>query len=67
MLLRRALLSVACTADALTARTAPRRRRIQLAAAKDDGATLPGARYEILHEDDDILVVVLVKLSLIHI
>ena len=57
MLLRRALLSVACTADALTARTAPRRRRIQLAAAKDDGATLPGARYEILHEDDDILVV----------
>ena len=62
MLLRRALLSVACTADALTARTAPRRRRIQLSAAKetavkDDGATLPGATYEVLHEDDDILVV----------
>ena len=57
MLLRRALLSVACTADALTARTATRRRRIQLFAAKDDGATLPGATYEVLHEDDDILVV----------
>ena len=57
MLLRRALLGVACTADALTARTAPRRRRIQLSAAKDDGATLPGATYEIIHEDDDILVV----------
>ena len=66
MLLRRALLSVACTAEALTPLTArrriraathARRRRIQLSAAKDDGATLPGARYEILHEDDDILVV----------
>ena len=37
--------------------THARRRRIQLSAAKDDGATLPGATYEILHEDDDILVV----------
>ena len=26
-------------------------------AAKDDGATLPGATYDVLHEDDDILVV----------
>ena len=67
MLLRRALLSVACTADALTTLTArrriratanhARRRRIQLSAAKDDGATLPGATYDVLHEDDDILVV----------
>ena len=66
MLLRRALLSVACTAEALTTLTArrriraathARRRRIQLSAAKDDGATLPGATYEVLHEDDDILVV----------
>ena len=63
MLLRRALLSVACTAEALTSLTARRRiratarRRIQLSAAKDDGATLPGATYEVLHEDDDILVV----------
>ena len=67
MLLRRALLSVACTAEALAPLTArrriratathARRRRIQLSAAKDDGATLPGATYEVLHEDDDILVV----------
>ena len=67
MLLRRALLSVACTAEALAPLAARRRirataahaqrRRIQLSAAKDDGATLPGATYDVLHEDDDILVV----------
>ena len=37
--------------------THARRRRIQLSAAKDDGSTLPGATYDVLHEDDDILVV----------
>lgn len=59
ILIRRALL-VAGSANALTslaARTAPRRRRIHLSAAKDDDATLPGATFEVLHEDDDILVV----------
>ena len=51
------------TTEALTARrirataSHAQRRRIQLSAAKDDGATLPGATYEIIHEDDDILVV----------
>ena len=58
---------LAATAEALTPLAArrriratanhARRRRIQLSAAKDDGATLPGATYEIIHEDDDILVV----------
>ena len=66
-MLRCCALLAAGTAEALTALTARRRiratathaqrRRIQLSAAKDDGATLPGATYEIIHEDDDILVV----------
>ena len=66
-MLRCCALLAAGTAEALTALTArrriratathARRRRIQLSAAKDDGATLPGATYEVPHEDDDILVV----------
>ena len=66
-MLRCCALLAAGTAEALTPLTArrriratathTRRRRIQLSAAKDDGATLPGATYEVLHEDDDILVV----------
>ena len=66
-MLRCCALLAAGTAEALTTLAArrriratathARRRRIQLSAAKDDGATLPGATYEILHEDDDILVV----------
>ena len=62
-MLRCCALLAAGTTEAMTARriraTArhAQRRRIQLSAAKDDGATLPGATYEIIHEDDDILVV----------
>ena len=66
-MLRCCALLAAGTTEALTTLTARRRiratakhaqrRRIQLSAAKDDGATLPGATYDVLHEDDDILVV----------
>ena len=66
-MLRCCALLAAGTSEALTTLTARRRiratashagrRRIRLSAAKDDGATLPGATYEIIPEDDDILVV----------
>ena len=41
----------------LTARTAPRRRRIQPLRREGRRRDPPGATYEIIHEDDDILVV----------